>query len=91
MKLRKIHTVVFGKDGGLELVRDNNPRDETMLFKIQHRNPLDLHSIETVFQLLVLIIIRRILFIIVIRFILRNPWIRVFLPCLILLVLPLFG
>ena len=68
------------------LLRDDHSWHQSQFFEIQSRYPLNFHGTQTIFQLLVFILSRRILLIIVVGIIVRNCRTEVLLPCLFFLI-----
>src|ERR1051325_10143994 len=64
MQLWTRGAIVFGKGRNLELGRNHNTRNKTRVIKIQPGHFQILHSIQTVFELLVLVIFIRVLVIV---------------------------
>src|ERR1051325_6218136 len=61
MQLRTRNAIILGKGWNLELWRNHNTRNKTQVIKIQPGHFQIFYSIQTVFELLVLVIFIRVL------------------------------
>src|ERR1044072_7538296 len=73
MQLRTRNAIILGKSRNFELRRNHNARDKTQIIKIQLGHLQIFHSIQTVFELLVLVIFIRVLAMIVL---IVSPFLR---------------